>query len=401
MSITLKNKAHCSGCTACQQICPENSIAMVEDNEGFLYPHVDSKTCIECGLCEKVCPVFKEKPQEEMPKEGWILQNKDEKVLEKSTSGGALTLVAQEILKDKGFVYGCAFDEKFDAVHVRITDSSDLWKLRGSKYVQSFLDDSFGKIKADLKADRKVLFIGTPCQVEGLISFLRKPYENLFTVDFVCRGVPSPMIWRKHREYLSDKYKSKINYASFREKTYGYNSGSIVVGFENGKKSIENTLTDYMEKSFFDGLISRPICYECPFKTLKRKSDLTVFDGWHYGELTGKADDNKGHTIALVQSDRGKEMIEKISPYTELINIDTEKALKLDGRIMTQCAPAHPKRQEYFEKINQGQPINKVVADINPVKTSRRIFGKMKRVLHKTGLLKLIKKRRWAHHPSR
>lgn len=363
---------------------------MVEDNEGFLYPQVDG-SCVECGLCEKICPVLNKADTNEIPKESYILQINDKEILKTSTSGGSLTPIAKEILKEKGVVYGCAFDENVDAVHIGVEKETDLWKFRGSKYVQSYLGDTFSKIKEDLKS-KKVLFIGTPCQVEGLIAFLQKPYDNLFTVDFVCRGVPSPMIWRKQREYLKGKFKSEINYACFREKTYGYNSGAIVIGFENGKKSVENTLTDYHEKSFFQGLIARPICFECPYKTAKRKSDLTVFDGWSYSALTGKADNNLGHTIAVVQSEKGKKMLEKVSNQFEIIPIDTQKALETDGKMMTACPPKHPRRDEYFEKINSGMSIDKVVAQIIPVKLSRRIFGKTKKFLYKTGVLSVLKK---------
>lgn len=394
INISVKNKKDCCGCTACASVCPKECITMVTDNEGFKYPLVNTDFCIDCGLCEKVCPVINHNIKaSERPTDSLIVRHKDPEIVRTSSSGGSVSAFANEIIKDNGIVFGCAFDDNFDVIHTSAETSDELSAFKGSKYVQSDLGDTYKNVKEQLDNDRKVLFIGTPCQVDGLVSYLRKPYDNLFTIDFVCHGVPSPLVWEKYREVMTKKHKSDITYANFREKTYGYHSANLALKYANGKKSAENTKTDYLMKSFFDDICSRPSCYDCKFKTAKRSSDITVFDCWNISRYVPQlTDDDKGLTAVFVQSEKGQRLLEKTKNNFVCYNADTELLLKTDGYMAIKSVTPHPKRKEYFERLSNGESLDKVVNTLIPVKFSRKIFGKAKGFLYKTGMLKLIKK---------
>ena len=199
--INIHKETVCCGCAACANVCTRNAIDMQRDKKGFLYPVVNADTCNNCGLCESICPIINEK-EERTPQHVYALKNKNESVRLGSSSGGIFSILAENVLRQRGVVYGAVFDKKWNVVHSRIESIKDLQKLRGSKYVQSSIGDSFKAVRDDLKSGRKVLFSGTPCQVAGLNAFLRNKHENLTTVDFVCHGVPNPRIWE---DYLKEE----------------------------------------------------------------------------------------------------------------------------------------------------------------------------------------------------
>ncbi len=394
INITNDNKKNCCGCTACASVCPKKCITMTADSEGFKYPVVNIAECINCGMCEKVCPIINHNiSADERPLSSAVIRNKDTEIVRNSSSGGSVTAFYEEVVKNGGVVFGAVFDDNFDVIHTSAESLDSLVKFRGSKYVQSDLKDTFKNIKKLLDSGRQVMFTGTPCQVHGLASYLRKPYDNLFIVDFVCHGVPSPLVWTKYKEAMTKKYKSDIVYANFREKTYGYHSANLAVKYANGKKSAENTNTDYLMKSFFDDICSRPSCYDCKFKTAKHCSDLTVFDCWNITRYAPEiSDDDKGFTAVFVQTKKGAQMLEKVKDKFHFYPADTETLLKTDGKFALKCPTPNPKRGKYFEMLANGEPLDNVVNTLIPVKLSRRIFGKVKGVLYKTGMLKILKK---------
>lgn len=395
INITENNKKDCCGCTACASACPKNCISMVCDSEGFKYPKIDSKLCVDCGICEKVCPVINSEKNEELPEKAYIVRNTNPEIVKNSTSGGAVTAFCEEILSKNGIIFGGAFDKDFEVKHMSAEKTEELKIFRSSKYVQSDLTDTFQRVKKSLDDGRYVMFTGTPCQVEGLLKYLKKPYEKLFTVDFVCRAVPSPLVWKKYKELKTKKYNSEITYANFREKTYGYHSANLTLRFANGKKSIENTKTDYMLKSFFDGMCSRPSCNDCAFRKVKRVSDLTVFDCWDITRyVPDLADDDKGYTAVIVQSEKGSQMLKDVNKKLIMYKADVDTLIKNDGFMAVQNPDVHPKRSQYFEMLNSGVPLDRIVKELIPVKTSRKIFGKFKGILYKTGMLKQMKKLR-------
>lgn len=393
INITNDNKKDCCGCTACANICPKHCITMKEDREGFMYPSVDKTNCINCNLCEKVCPIINTQPSKYLPDKAYIVRNKDCEIVKNSTSGGAVTAFCEEILRKNGIIFGGAFDENFNVLHRSAESVEDLKIFRSSKYVQSDLSDTYKNVRQNLDNGRYVMFTGTPCQVEGLLRFLKKPYNNLFTVDFVCRAVPSPLVWKKYRELKTKKYNSEITYANFREKTYGYHSANLTLRFASGKKSIENTKTDYMLKSFFDGICSRPSCYECAFRKADRVSDLTVFDCWNITRyVPNLPDDDKGYTAVIVQSEKGEKMLCDVSDKLIMHKADVETLIKHDGFMALKNPYKHPKRDEYFNMLSKGETLDRAVQAFVPIKKSRRLLGKTRFILYKLGLLNLIKK---------
>lgn len=195
--IDILDKKDCCGCSSCVQRCPKQCITLKEDNEGFLYPIVNKEICISCGLCEKVCPVLSQ-GEPRKPLKVYAAKNQDEEIRRQSSSGGVFTLLAEQVIREGGVVFGAIFDENWEVKHDFAETIEGLAPFRGSKYVQSRIDDNYKKAERFLNQGRKVLFSGTPCQIAGLKRFLRNEYDNLLTVDFVCHGVPSPGVWRQY-----------------------------------------------------------------------------------------------------------------------------------------------------------------------------------------------------------
>ena len=216
--INIENKKECVGCAACENVCPRNAINMVEDEEGFVYPKINNKFCISCGLCENVCPMLNEKKESEILPKAYAAYNINEEIRIKSSSGGIFTEIAKSIIEKNGIIFSAIFDKEFNVLHEEITNEKDLEKARGSKYIQSLIGDCYKKAKQYLENGKYVLFTGTPCQIEGLYSFLKKDYENLYTQDLICHGVPSKILWKKYLEYRNDVDRDSLEKITFRDK---------------------------------------------------------------------------------------------------------------------------------------------------------------------------------------
>lgn len=313
--IHIIDKFKCCGCNACVQRCPKQCISMPEDEEGFLYPIVDLSVCIDCGLCEKVCPVINQE-SERNPIEVFAAVNQDDSIRMQSSSGGIFTALAEQIIRENGVVFGARFDEKWEVKHDYTETIEGLKVFRGSKYVQSRIGDTFKQAEFFLKAGRKVMFVGTPCQIAGLRLFLRKEYVNLLAVDIICHGVPSPMIWRK---YLEDKTKRQgiefIQSISFRDKGTGWKNYSFNIKYEKGYS--ESSFSEYASqnifmKGFLADLYLRPSCYACPAKKLKSGSDITLGDFWGIQHIKPELDDDKGVCAFIINTRKGIEWQNKL-----------------------------------------------------------------------------------------
>ena len=227
--ITIKDKSLCAGCSACANICPKKCIEMVADDRGFLYPSVNVSECVQCGLCNKICPFLNPKEVRE-DKNAYAAYYKDESVRGLSSSGGLFGCLAEDILNQNGVVFGAAFADDFKSIkHIGIERKEDLPKLYGSKYLQSVIGDSYKSAENYLKADRLVLFVGTSCQISGLKAYLRKDYNNLLTIDVICHGAPSPLVWRDYVAEKEQKYGSKIVGANFRNKRFGWGKSVLLL----------------------------------------------------------------------------------------------------------------------------------------------------------------------------
>lgn len=356
--IQITEKSKCCGCSSCVSSCPTHCIEFQEDSEGFLYPTVDTSKCISCGKCEKACPLLSqsgmntatEKTEEKVSPASYVAINNDEKIRLQSSSGGIFSLFAQHILHEGGVVFGAAFCEDFSVHHIMIDDIHDLNKLRGSKYTQSKLENSFSMVKEELKNNRKVLFTGTACQIAGLKAFLGKDYQNLYTIDVLCHGVPSPKVWERYLSEQKVNNKSEIENVIFRHKSSGWKTYSVYIKFKNGKEYIKRFRRDSFMQLFLSNICLRPSCHDCAFKSLNRVSDLTIGDAWGVNDYMPEMDDDKGTSIILVQSLGGKELFQAISNNLSVREADADIILPPWSDARKSVSP-NEKRQIFFRKF--------------------------------------------------
>lgn len=320
--IRITDKSRCCGCEACRSACPKNCISLKVDKEGFLYPQVDLLRCIDCHWCEKVCPML-HPASSTMPPSVYAGINNDTDVRLQSSSGGIFTLIAEHILQKNGVVFGASFDDQWNVVHTYVETREGLSRFRGSKYVQSYIGDTFLQAKQFLDEGREVLFSGTPCQIAGLKNFLRKPYQNLLTVDIVCHGVPSPKVWQKYlyesvceayhiRRGVSFSWVDKITDISFRSKEKGWKKYHVKIEYQNGKKDIAPFYNNTYMNVFLSNLSLRSSCYVCPAKLYHTQSDITLADFWGVDRLHPEMDDDKGCGLILVHNDHALSLLKSL-----------------------------------------------------------------------------------------
>jgi len=347
-----EGKEHCCGCTACANICPRNAITMTIDEEGFLYPEIDTHLCVECGACLKVCAFHKKDFANKIPKEQEVfaLKHVDDEVRRKSTSGGAFTAISDYVLNHNGVVYGAILNDNFQVIHSKAINKEQRDEMRGSKYVQSNLGNIFKDIKSSLESDKLVLFTGTPCQNGGLKSYLGKEYDNLFLCDIACHGVPSPKVWEDYKEYLEKTYQDKIKNVIFRSKDTGWRNSSLKVEF-NESNHIKNMKEDPYYILFFSHLSIRKSCHQCVYASYHRVTDITMADFWGIENSDKSFADNIGVSLLLVNTKKGKEMLENIKGDLHLINSNHSNCYQ---PIFEAPSKISPKRQlfwkEYLEK---------------------------------------------------
>lgn len=347
--IEIKDKSKCSGCHSCMNICPKNCIEMKVDEEGFWYPVVDKEKCIECGLCEKRCPILNDMNIENTP-HAYACYNKDEEIRKESSSGGIFTLLASYIIDNGGIVYGAAFNQNFEVEHIKVTNKQDLSKLRGSKYVQSRIGNTYSKIKEQLNQNKLVYFSGTPCQIDGLLCFLNKKYDNLICQDIVCHGVPSPKIWKHYLKKFDLEKNAKI---SFRDKSTGWDTYSFSIKQDNNSFKELSSQNEYM-KVFLKDLCLRPSCYDCHSKSLHRNSDITLADFWGIKEICPEMYDNKGTSLVFINSDKGKKLFDKILKDIKYQEVDINNASRYNPSSF-KSVNIPEKREEYMANIFNNQ----------------------------------------------
>ena len=348
--ISIQDKSKCSGCHACFLACPQKCIRLVADEEGFLYPQVDQKECSSCNLCEKVCPILNPHSiSKETKPLAYAVKNTDEYIRERSSSGGVFTAMAEYIIEQGGLVFGAAFDDDFNVVHIRVDKKEDLEKLRGSKYVQSKIGYTYQEAKEALISGNPVFFTGTPCQIGGLKAFLKKDYEKLYTQDLICHGVPSPFAWKKYLEYLADKYGSEVKHVAFRNKAKSWKKYSISIWFENGQELTEPFTENVYMQAFLKNLCLRPSCYNCAFKGINRVADITLADFWGIETVLPQMDDDKGTSLIMIHSDKGKELFETISCRLQGQEVDAPLAIHENGSAVY-SSPLSPKRKCFIDE---------------------------------------------------
>lgn len=341
------SKQDCCGCTACKSICPEQAISMLPDEEGFLYPEINCNLCVECGLCKKVCAFqngYATSDNYDRPKV-YALKHKSDEVRKNSSSGGAFTAISDYILSKKGVIYGVAYDENFYVEHQRAETAKERNKFRGSKYVQSDLKEVFSQINEDLKKDRYVLFTGTGCQVAGLIKYLdntQTDAKKLITNDIICHGAPSPLLWNKYLKFIQRE--DEITSYTFRYKEKGWHGYNVKGEFKSGRVKINTSDIKIYANLFGSDLALRPSCYNCQYTNLQRPSDITIGDFWGIEKTMPEIDDNKGISLVLINTPKGKGVIDKIKGELELWESNTRDCLQLNLQQPTK----RPKNRDRF-----------------------------------------------------
>ena len=316
--INIVEKSKCSGCGACSQVCKNSCIKMIAEEQGFVYPSVNLKTCTNCKLCEKVCPVINTSAKR-IPINTVAAINLNEKERLTSSSGGIFVALAKNILSQGGVVFGALFNEKWEVYHDYVVNKDKLYLLQGSKYVQSMTGNSFVDVLKFLKEGRKVMYSGTPCQISGLNKFLNKKYDNLLLVEVVCHGVPSPLVWQ---EYLKTINPQSIN---FRDKRLGWKNFSLSISKDDYEPHNENLFM----RGFLSNLTLRPSCFACNQKAGSSGCDLSIADFWGVNTVYPEIDDDKGVSLVLIYTNKGRDHIQSIpifsyeSDYNLVVKLNT------------------------------------------------------------------------------
>lgn len=378
---TFLDPPKCSGCHACSNICPKNCIEMRPDDEGFLHPVIDSEKCIDCGLCKKACPILSDYSPNPIGT-AYACINKDDEIRMQSSSGGIFTLLAEHIINQGGVVYGAAFDDDFSVKHIEVDKVCDLYKLRGSKYVQSRIGDTFKSAKEHLEQGKPVLFSGTPCQISGLKTYLRKDYANLILQDFICHGVPSPKIWQKYVKFREDAAALTARQISFRHKESGWKTYSMQFVFSNNHTEYTKALSeDLYMRGFLGNLCLRPSCYDCHSKSIERESDVTLADFWGVDKLYPKFFDDKGTSLVFVNSDKGKKVFDEIKSRMRFAEVDLKKAVSYNSSAFRSVSL--PKNRKQFMSLADTISFDKAIDECIKRSFSTKLKTSIKIILRK------------------
>lgn len=388
--VEVLDKSKCCGCFACYNICPKNCIDMIEDTEGFKYPKVNTENCVDCGLCQKVCPVLN-RYNHHRPLKVLAASNLNEQMRYNSSSGGIFIILAQKVIKEGGVVFGAKIDENGRVYHDYACDLEGVKAFQGSKYVQSEINKSYCKVEQFLKENRLVLFTGTPCQISGLKRFLRKDYFNLLTADIICHGVPSPLVWRNYIDGIKSKQqkKTKTNYStgenskafssnnsevnferiSFRDKNKGWKNFcfSYTMSWKGpgGEKETQSSSCPHLQDVYMNGFLNnfylRPSCYHCPSRMGRSNSDITMADFWNLRKYF--EDDDKGTSLLLLQNDKAIDFFpfENVSSNETTYNVLIESNPSyFNNHLLTY------KRKQFWKYYKEGLSLEECIEKLTP-----------------------------------
>lgn len=363
--INIENAKDCCGCRACENICPKKAITMEVNKEGFLYPKVDMEKCVDCGMCRKVCPWLNNISRENYLEKPicYAAKSLDRDIQINSSSGGVFGLLAKKILEEKGVVVGAEMTSDFQVQHTIIDSEKDLHKIMGSKYVASDLKQLFPVIQRELDNNKKVLFSGVPCQISALLKYLQKEYDNLATIEVICHGVPSQKLFNKYVEFLEKKYKAKLLEYKFRSKQAAcWGTYKALAKFEKNKKIIDKKINadfDPYYCSFLHSENHRESCYECKFAKKDRNADLTLGDFWGIEKIMPKMIDYNGVSVVVINTNKGKEILESLREKLELHEVDYEKVQGYNKQLQ-KSSNRKNSRDDWYKHIDEEQFIEKI-----------------------------------------
>lgn len=354
--IDIKSKKDCCGCRNCENICPKHAIKMVEDEEGFLYPVVDKEKCVNCGLCSKVCPWLNEiKNKESFAPICYAVKNKDKNVQKISSSGGAFGVFANVILEQNGYVCASIMNDSFIVSHSITDNKKDLVKMYGSKYVISDLKDNFLTIRKLLNENKKVLFCGVPCQVNALLNFLPKNYENLYTIEIICHGVPSQKLFSKYIEYLEKKDNCKVLKYEFRNKKAAYwGTFKSLATIEKNRKKYDKKINADFDKyynNFLEANCYRESCYVCKYAKKERNADITIGDFWGIEHIKPNFIDKNGVSEIIINTKKGKMLFEIVENNIEYEMVNFSEVIKYNKQLESPSKRLKT-RNDFYQNID-------------------------------------------------
>ena len=414
--INIKDKSQCCGCEACVQRCPKQCISLIEDAEGFLYPRVDASVCVDCGLCEKVCPVLNQS-SERQPQAVYAAINPDVDTRLKSSSGGIFSALAHAVLSQGGVVFGVCWDKEWRLVFDYVESKDDLSRFRGSKYLQAHVGDAYVRTEQFLKSGRQVLFTGTACQIAGLKKYLRRDYDNLLSVDVICHGAPSPGVFRSYlteeiakvavgdknsvslpsKPYIAERNVLnnagwRIEDIQFRDKRLGWKKYSFTLCLSKvTAEGEENTVSlsyplneNIFMRGFLRDIYLRPSCYSCPAKSGKSGADITLGDFWGINLLKPEIDDDRGVSAVCINTSRGASWFDALSLEQHPMAY-ADVCLYNPSLLRPVACP--PQRAKFFALYGQ-QPFMSLVDDLTRIAFSQRIINRIKGILYR--IYKLI-----------
>lgn len=340
--------AFCTGCRACEQVCVKNAISMIPDDAGFLTATVDQMKCVNCGICLRTCPQNNAVSYSEQQ---LVLaaKSQNKELLEKSASGAIFATLAKFILENNGIVYGVKYDDEWNAIHCRISNVEDLTPLLSSKYVQADTRRTFSEVKRDLLDEKKVLYCGTGCQIGGLKAFLKKDFPNLTTIDIVCHGVASPLMFKKYIQWKEKTESGKMSFYDFRSKKNGW---GLECEYElNGKRKNAINSIDPYYYSFLKGYSYRECCYKCNYSKPERCGDITICDYWGIEKEHPKFDYSDGASAVLVNTDKGRLLWEKLNFLFVVEKTTFEQVAKCNGNLLRPTTRDNSHRNDFYKGI--------------------------------------------------
>lgn len=338
MEQVYSRKEQCCGCGACAELCPCDAIRLTADAEGFLYPQINEAVCVDCGLCRERCPfAAPDGYKQDTAGECYVARHRSAAVLQESTSGGAFTALSDALLRRGGVVYGADYDEAFNVLHRRAETTAERDRLRISKYVQSDLRSCYAQIASDLQAGRSVLFSGTPCQTAGVRAAIggSKAATRLLVCDLICHSIPSPLIWTAYKKLLEDEFGARLSSVRFRSKKDGWSRANSNRGFLFTLQGSDEVHEDdrFYRLFFKAATITRPSCAACPFTDRRRAADLTIADYWGIEKYSPDWFDPRGVSLIMVNSARGRSLLEECKPNLMLERRSLEESLAEQQRL--------------------------------------------------------------------
>ncbi len=393
--IKITDKTQCDGCNVCVAVCPVDCISMPADNEGFLFPKVDIDVCIDCDKCDEACFYVTDREDNIARYETPLVYasySKNHEIRVDSTSGGLFSELALRMFDEGGYVGGAVYNEDLSVSHILTNDRDKLPEIRSSKYVFSLTDELFRDTKKKLEKGEKVLVCAAPCQIHALYEFLGKDYENLVTCDFICRGVNSPLVFKKYIEWLEDKYKSKAIKIKAKDKTTGWHKFSMRVDFANGKSYVKDRYNDPFFVGYLQtGLFTMPACFTCEFKGFPQKSDITLADFWGIENVDPSMDQDLGTSLILVNSEKGKKYFDALEDAVVSKEFDLKDAEDGNPAIYKSLKAVDENLRKRFYEDLEKVPFDTIINKYFPIPTFKnRIKKRLSKVKKRLQLLNKI-----------